>query len=84
MIAFACLALFAAFRFPQLPRDSDTDRDGLTDFAEVHKHFTDPKKADSDGDGIPDGDWDERREFYREWANQDVSEAVFEKSRDPR
>ncbi len=24
------------------------------------------------------------REFYREWTNQDVSEAVFEKSRDPR
>ena len=24
------------------------------------------------------------REFYREWANQDVSEAVYEKSRDPR
>ncbi|HKM56285.1 MAG TPA: hypothetical protein VJY33_22965, partial [Isosphaeraceae bacterium] len=24
------------------------------------------------------------REFYREWANQDASEAVFEKSRDPR
>ncbi len=24
------------------------------------------------------------REFYREWANQDVSEVVFEKSRDPR
>src|SRR5690349_455854 len=24
------------------------------------------------------------REFYREWANMDVSEAVFEKSRDPR
>ena len=24
------------------------------------------------------------REFYREWANQDVSEAVFEKTRDPR
>ena len=24
------------------------------------------------------------REFFREWANQDVSEAVFEKSRDPR
>src|ERR1700675_4790671 len=24
------------------------------------------------------------REFYREWANQDVTEAVFEKSRDPR
>src|SRR5262249_34814242 len=24
------------------------------------------------------------REFYREWANQDVSEAIFEKSRAPR
>ena len=24
------------------------------------------------------------REFYREWANQDVSEAIYEKSRDPR
>ena len=24
------------------------------------------------------------REFFRDWANQDVSEAVFEKSRDPR
>jgi hypothetical protein len=24
------------------------------------------------------------REFYRQWANQDASEAVFEKSRDPR
>jgi len=24
------------------------------------------------------------REFFRQWANQDVSEAVFEKSRDPR
>ena len=24
------------------------------------------------------------REFFRQWANQDVTEAVFEKSRDPR
>ena len=24
------------------------------------------------------------REFYRQWANQDASEAIFEKSRDPR
>ena len=24
------------------------------------------------------------REFFREWADQDVSEAIFEKSRDPR
>jgi len=43
--------------------DPDTDRDGLSDFQELHKYFTDPKKADSDGDGVPDGDWDERREF---------------------
>ncbi|HVS12094.1 MAG TPA: hypothetical protein VMS76_19695 [Planctomycetota bacterium] len=43
--------------------DPDADRDGLSDFAEVHKYLTDPKKADSDGDGIPDGDWDERREY---------------------
>lgn len=43
--------------------DPDTDRDGLSDFHELHKHFTDPKKADSDGDGTPDGDWLERREY---------------------
>ena len=41
----------------------DTDGDGLSDFHETHKHLTDPAKADSDGDGIPDGDWRERREF---------------------
>jgi hypothetical protein len=43
--------------------DPDSDRDGLSDFMETHKYFTDPKKADSDGDGIPDGDWEERREY---------------------
>ncbi|MGE3173849.1 MAG: transglutaminase domain-containing protein [Planctomycetota bacterium] len=43
--------------------DKDTDRDGLSDFHEVHKYRTDPKKADSDGDGVPDGDWVERREY---------------------
>jgi Transglutaminase-like superfamily len=41
----------------------DSDRDGLSDFDEVHKYLTDPRKADSDGDGIPDGDWNERREY---------------------
>ena len=46
-----------------LVQDVDSDRDGLSDFHEVHKYFTDPKSADSDRDGIPDGDWDERREF---------------------
>jgi transglutaminase superfamily protein len=45
------------------PPDPDADRDGLSDFQETHKYFTDPKSADSDKDGIPDGDWEERREF---------------------
>jgi hypothetical protein len=43
--------------------DPDSDRDGLSDFHELHKHLTDPRKADSDGDGKPDGDWLERREY---------------------
>jgi beta-lactamase regulating signal transducer with metallopeptidase domain/transglutaminase-like putative cysteine protease len=41
----------------------DSDGDGLSDFQEVHKYLTDPTKADSDGDGTPDGDWNERREY---------------------
>ncbi len=41
----------------------DTDGDGLSDFQEIHKYLTDPTKRDSDGDGIPDGDWNERREY---------------------
>jgi hypothetical protein len=42
--------------------DADADRDGLSDFHERVKHGTDPARADTDGDGIPDGDWEERRE----------------------
>jgi hypothetical protein len=41
----------------------DSDGDGLSDFQEVHKYFTNPTSADSDGDGSPDGDWHERREY---------------------
>ncbi len=41
----------------------DSDRDGLSDFVEIHKYRTDPAKVDSDEDGVPDGDWHERREF---------------------
>lgn len=55
-----CLALTACLLGTG---DPDTDRDGLSDFAEIHKYLTDPQKADSDGDGIPDGDWNERREY---------------------
>ncbi len=46
-----------------IAREVDTDRDGLSDFHETHKYLTDPKKKDSDGDGIVDADWNERREY---------------------
>lgn len=39
-----CLALSGP------PKDKDTDRNGLPDLQEIHKYFTDPAKADSDGD----------------------------------
>ena len=63
------LALLAALpcaqKDPLAPRfvDPDADGDGLSDFQETHKYGTDPARADSDGDGTPDGDWDERREY---------------------
>jgi hypothetical protein len=46
-----------------LLQDPDADGDGLSDLAEAHKYLSDPTRADSDGDGKPDGEWDERREF---------------------
>jgi len=45
------------------PSSADTDRDRLSDYEEYCKYRTDPTKSDSDGDGIPDGDRDERREY---------------------
>ena len=42
---------------------SDTDADGLTDYEEYCKYKTDPTLADSDGDGTPDAEWNERREY---------------------
>lgn len=47
----------------KLNYDIDTDKDGLSDYQEKYKYYTDPDNADSDGDGIPDGDWEERREY---------------------
>ena len=38
------------------PDESDTDDDGLDDFAEVDEHSSDPTLADTDGDGLSDGD----------------------------
>jgi hypothetical protein len=43
--------------------DVDKDKDGLSDFHELHKYGTDPNEPDSDGDGIADGEWRERREY---------------------
>ena len=42
---------------------SDTDADGLTDYEEYCKYRTNPILADSDGDGTPDSEWNERREY---------------------
>lgn len=36
--------------------ESDTDEDGLSDFAEWKDYKTNPLKADTDGDGLNDGD----------------------------
>jgi hypothetical protein len=43
--------------------EADSDGDGLSDFHEIHKYFTDPNKKDTAGKGVPDGDWQQRREF---------------------
>jgi hypothetical protein len=56
------LLLFLAAAL-QSPAIVDSDHDGLSDFDEIHKYFTDPQKPDTDGDGITDGDWQERREY---------------------
>jgi hypothetical protein len=56
---FPCF--FACCVYGAVERDSD--RDGLADFQEIHKYQTDPSNKDSDGDGIFDGDWHERREY---------------------
>ena len=37
------------------PACEDTDRDGLNDYEEINRYRSDPLKADSDGDGAPDG-----------------------------
>ncbi len=43
----------------------DTDGDSLSDYWEANKYRTNPTESDSDGDGTPDGDWEERAEFAR-------------------
>ena len=38
-----------------LPRNNDTDGDGLLDGEELFNYLTDPTSSDTDGDGMPDG-----------------------------
>lgn len=63
--SLAIVVLLGARVSDAAPSDAvvDSDGDGLSDFDEVHKYRTDPKKSDSDGDGKPDGAEGERREF---------------------
>jgi hypothetical protein len=43
--------------------EPDSDGDGLSDYQEIHKYRTDPKKRDTAGKGVSDGGWQQRREF---------------------
>jgi Transglutaminase-like superfamily len=57
------IPLFLLLTLPATAWALDTDGDTLSDYQEIHKYLTDPTKVDSDGDEIPDGDLNERREY---------------------
>jgi hypothetical protein len=48
---------------PPSGAETDSDGDGLSDFQEIHKYCTDPKKQDTAGKGVADSDPNQRREF---------------------
>ncbi len=60
---FVTISLLSMLMSTASTSSRDSDHDGLSDFQEIHKYQTDPKKKDTDGDDIPDGDWHERREY---------------------
>jgi hypothetical protein len=61
----AVLLAWPAARADERPQlaDPDSDGDGLSDFHELHKYRTDPRKKSTAGTGTSDGDWQQRREF---------------------
>ena len=63
LLPFTALLTCLFVAGPANGNDIDSDRDGLSDFQEIHKYFTNPNAADSDGDGVRDDDWHERREY---------------------
>ncbi len=48
---------------PTLVPSEDYDGDSLTNIDEMEKYLTNPYEKDSDGDGIFDDDWNEKREY---------------------
>ncbi len=53
-----CMTIIAGLLFPKtfVRAATDTDHDGLFDDQEINIYYTDPIKADTDGDGFLDGD----------------------------
>jgi hypothetical protein len=62
-VRLLAVSLLAGCAAPALRAGPDRDGDGLDDLLETHVYRTDPERADTDGDGVQDGDPDERREF---------------------
>jgi hypothetical protein len=53
----------------------DTDRDGLSDRAEVRRYHTDPRRRDTDRDGLSDGD--EVRRYHTSPRERDTDRDGF-------
>src|ERR1044072_2525994 len=53
--AFVALIALPGLAEAKLPPRGDADRDGLSNWSEVNRTKTNPRRADSDGDGVGDG-----------------------------
>jgi hypothetical protein len=62
--------------------DLDTDGDGLTDSFELHESFTDPLLADTDGNGVPDGEEDKDHDGLDNLTEQELGTFVCYKDSD--